>query len=162
MNSSSTLMYPSPSQVSQRPPLTLNENRLALYRRFLASSVDAKTLRMPSNSPVYVAGLERGERPIGFWLIVTNRPGAPSAFGALSAMLTSNELLPDPDTPVIAVQAPSGTSTETFFRLCSSSPERRTVRPTGRGSGISGGLSGNMNGAVRDALTPRSPSGGPL
>ena len=48
----SILMVPSPEQLSQRPPLTLNENRPGWYPRILASVVSAYSLRMLSNTPV--------------------------------------------------------------------------------------------------------------
>ena len=59
------VMVPSPEQFSQRPPLTLNEKRPCWYPRTLASVVSAKSARTLSNTPVYVAGLDRGVRPIG-------------------------------------------------------------------------------------------------
>src|SRR5712692_6954712 len=61
----SILICPSPAQASHRPPLTLNENRPGRYPRTLASLVWLNSLRMWSNTPVYVAGLDRGVRPIG-------------------------------------------------------------------------------------------------
>ena len=80
---------------------------------------------MTSNSPVYVAGLERGVRPIGdwsTWMILSScpspsiavcRPGRvrarcrrlPTALKSTS--LTSVDL-PEPLTPVTAVSTPSG------------------------------------------------------
>jgi hypothetical protein len=61
------LIVPSPQQFSQRPPLTLNENRPGPYPRTFASVVSANRRRMWSKTPVYVAGLDRGVRPIGDW-----------------------------------------------------------------------------------------------
>src|SRR3989344_5038594 len=67
----STAMTPLPSQVSHRPPprscLTLKEKRLAFHPRARASDVCAKSSRTNVNDPVYVAGFERGVRPIGDW-----------------------------------------------------------------------------------------------
>ena len=59
------VMVPSPEQFSQRPPLTLKENRPCWYPRIFASLVSANKARILSKTPVYVAGFERGVRPIG-------------------------------------------------------------------------------------------------
>src|SRR6476661_8115878 len=72
-NRSSTITNPSPWQCSHRPLATLNENLPASYRLDLASFVEANSLRIGSNSPVYVARFERGVRPIGFWSTRTSR-----------------------------------------------------------------------------------------
>ena len=53
---------------SQRPPLTLKLNRPAVAAD-LGLGGSAKSLRIASKTPVYVAGLERGVRPIGDWSI---------------------------------------------------------------------------------------------
>ena len=58
-------MTPSPWQASQRPPFTLNEKRPGRNPRARASASMAKSSRMNVNRPVYVAGFERGVRPIG-------------------------------------------------------------------------------------------------
>jgi len=58
-------MMPSPSHASHRPPFTLKLNRPGLYPRIFASGKLANSSRMYVNMPVYVAGLERGVRPIG-------------------------------------------------------------------------------------------------
>ena len=63
-----TLM-PAPLHSSQRPPGTLNEKRPALKPRTLASGVSSKRARMSPKTPVKVAGLERGVRPMGLWSI---------------------------------------------------------------------------------------------
>ena len=65
-------MIPSPEQASQRPPLTLNEKRPFLYPRIFASLVLANKSRISSKTLVYVAGFERGVRPIGLWSISSN------------------------------------------------------------------------------------------
>ena len=67
------MIHPSPSQVGQRPPGTLKENRPGLYPRLRDSSVPANRRRTRSNRPVYVATLERGVRPMGFWSMPTTR-----------------------------------------------------------------------------------------
>ena len=60
-------MMPSPEQFSHRPPATLKENLPALKPIVLASGVAANSSRMGVKTPVYVAGLERGVRPMGDW-----------------------------------------------------------------------------------------------
>src|SRR5512143_3525139 len=89
---------------------------------------------MGVNKPVYVAGLERGVRPIGDWstLITLSKNSRPwiSPCGAGSAdepyrwratavyrvSLISVDL-PDPDTPVTQTNSPTGRVSVTFFRL---------------------------------------------
>ena len=63
-----TLM-PAPLHSSQRPPGTLKEKRPALKPRTLASCVSSKRRRMSLNTPVKVAGFDRGVRPMGDWSI---------------------------------------------------------------------------------------------
>src|SRR5262249_56111335 len=63
----SILIVPSPEHASHRPPFTLNENRPGWYPRTLASRLEANSERILSNTPVYVAGFDRGVRPIGDW-----------------------------------------------------------------------------------------------
>ena len=63
------ILVPWPWHASQRPPLTLKENRPGPKPRILASRVMAKTRRMWSKTLVYVAGFERGVRPMGDWSI---------------------------------------------------------------------------------------------
>src|SRR5438552_316089 len=58
-------MIPCPWHASQRPPLTLNEKRPALYPLIRASGTFANVSRSGVYRPVYVAGFERGVRPIG-------------------------------------------------------------------------------------------------
>ena len=94
----------------------------------------AKTLRISSNTPVYVAGLLRGVRPMGDWSIwitlsiwLTPRrlvcgPGLgampPSRRTSARASVSfSSELLPEPLTPVTQTSAESGKRTVTFLRL---------------------------------------------
>src|SRR3989304_8266382 len=55
---------PAPSQASQRPPGRLNENREMPNPFSFASGSEANKSRIGENTPVYVAGLERGVRPI--------------------------------------------------------------------------------------------------
>ncbi len=127
---------PSPWHASQRPPLTLNENRLAEKPCILASCVCANRLRISVNTPVYVAGLERGVLPMGDWSISTtlsrcSKPkislclptGFFAPFSSLARCLykisLTSEDLPDPDTPVTAINLPKGKCTSMFFRLFS-------------------------------------------
>ncbi len=60
-------MMPAPLHVSHRPPFVLNEKRPGLYPRICDSGSCAKRSRMYVKRPVYVAGFERGVRPIGLW-----------------------------------------------------------------------------------------------
>ena len=130
----SILMMPSPLQASQRPPLTLKLKRPFWYPLILASFVWAKTSLMSSNTPVYVAGLERGVLPIGDWsisIILSNWsiPLISSCSPGLTLELLivwandlyntslTNELLPDPETPVTTVITDNGISTSTSFKL---------------------------------------------
>ena len=56
---------PPPVHVSQRPPATLKLKRPGLYPRICASGVCVNRLLISLNTPVYVAGFDRGVRPIG-------------------------------------------------------------------------------------------------
>ncbi len=71
---------PSPLHASHRPPFTLKLKRPFLYPFAFASGVAANRSRIRSNTPVYVAGLDRGVRPIGDWsiLITLSRCSTPS------------------------------------------------------------------------------------
>ncbi len=80
--------------------------------------------------PVYVAGFERREPRIEVWsMTVTD--------GSLRGMQPwISELLPEPATPVTATRTPSGTSTDTSWRLWSRA-FRIAIDPRGdRGSGF--------------------------
>src|SRR5918992_5070294 len=97
---------------------------------------------------MYVAGFDRGVRPIGDWSteMILSRcssprtrlcvPGRMRARLSLLATalyrisLTSVDL-PDPDTPVTAVKTPSGTFALTLLRLCCVAPWISTY-PDGR------------------------------
>ena len=57
---------------SHRPPGTLNENLPALKPRTFASGVASNSALISLNTPVNVAGLLRGVRPIGLWSISIN------------------------------------------------------------------------------------------
>ena len=149
-------MMPSPEHASQRPPFTLKEKRLLEYPRILASCVAAKISRISVKTPVYVAGFERGVRPMGDWSIsITlsrySMPSIPSClparvfapFNSFASLLYiisfTSELLPEPDTPVIQVNVPSGIFTSMPFRLFSRAPfiSRKLPFPVRRFSGSS-------------------------
>ena len=88
----SILIIPSPEQASHLPPLTLKLNLPFLYPLSLASEVDAKRSRIISNTPVYVAGLDLGVRPIGDWSILITLsscsiPSIPSCFPGIHLAL---------------------------------------------------------------------------
>src|SRR5574344_112671 len=139
-------MVPAPWQFSHRPPFTLKLKRPALYPRDLASGRLANKSRIPLKTPTYVAGLERGVRPIGLWSIfitlsIFSSPvrdlyaptGSFERITALDAAGQNTSLksvdLPEPDTPVIQVKTPRGISIEISFKLCSVTPERIMCLP---------------------------------
>ena len=92
-----------------------------------------------SNTPVYVAGFERGVLPIGDWSIFIILSTFSSPFISLhfpgfsfepyisfatvlyNISLTS-VLLPEPETPVTQINCPNGNFTFMFFKLCSVAP----------------------------------------
>ena len=133
----SILIVPSPAHASQRPPFTLNENRpgqVAADLRLLRSPRTAT--RILSKTPEYVAGFDRGVRPIGDWsmLMTLSRCSAPSTvlcrpgttfdlytrcMSAWYRMSLTSVLFPLPLTPVTATKHPSGNPTSRFCRLCS-------------------------------------------
>jgi len=97
---------------------------------------------------MYVAGFERGVRPIGDWSIAISlsrcsspsirscAPGFPFAAVQVAAesstrMSVTSELLPEPDTPVMHTSPPSRISTSTFFRLLWRAPTIRSCLPLG-------------------------------
>ena len=67
MNCMSIARKPSPWHVSQRPPSTLKLKWPAVRFRVRASICSANSMRIGSNALRYVAGFDRGERPIGLW-----------------------------------------------------------------------------------------------
>ena len=130
---------PSPLQASHLPPCTLKLNLPLSYPLIFASLVPAKISRIISNTPVYVAGFERGVLPIGDWsifiilsifsipLISSHFPGfsvAPLISLASDLYKTSftRVLFPEPETPVTQTNCPSGNFTFTFFKLFSVAP----------------------------------------
>ena len=102
---------------------------------------------MWSKTPVYVAGFDRGVRPIGAWSTSTTlsrnfmpstwrcRPGSALArcrcwASDRSKMSFTSVDLPDPDTPVTAIRHPSGNETSMSLRLCSRAPRTVTTSPS--------------------------------
>ncbi len=100
---------------------------------------------MRSKTPVYVAGFERGVRPIGPWSTCTTLssssvpvtrvclPGtrrAPLRREASTSyrMSLTSEDLPEPLTPVTDVSTPSGKSTVTLRRLLARAPTTVILR----------------------------------
>src|SRR3989338_10366679 len=117
----STATSPLPWQTSHRPPLTLKLNLPGPHPRALASSLIANKSRMCVNAPVYVAGFERGVRPIGDWSIKIERARYSVPLNSLQLYIFAvryrlsnrarklrcnisykNEDLPELHTPVIA------------------------------------------------------------
>lgn len=108
---------PSPLQASHLPPATLKLNLPLSYPRIFASFVPANMSLIKSNTPVYVAGFERGVLPIGDWsmFIILSMFSSPftslhfpgfsfEPFRSLATLLYSisftNVLFPEPETPV--------------------------------------------------------------
>lgn len=94
---------------------------------------------MVSNTPVYVAGFERGVLPIGDWsiLIILSIFSSPftalhfpgfsfEPFNSFAIVLYKTSFinvdLPEPETPVTHVNRPSGNLTLIFFKLFSVAP----------------------------------------
>ena len=94
---------------------------------------------MWSNSFVYVAGFERGVRPIGDWSmsITLSKRSIPSQLAcspgftrircsrfasALKTISFTSVDFPEPETPVTVMNFPTGNSTSIAFRLCCVAP----------------------------------------
>src|SRR5699024_11769988 len=133
------LIIPSPRQPSHRPPFTLKLKRPFLKPQIYASLVSTKTSRISSKTPVYVAWLERGVRPIGAWFtsitfsicfnpfIFSCSPG--NCFDLYKRLASdlykisfTSVLFPEPDTPVTTVNNPIGNLAEMFCKLFSVAP----------------------------------------
>src|SRR6266496_284077 len=110
-------MTPVPLQLGQAP------SELALNSAALTPLAFANALRIGSSRPVYVAGLLRREPRIAPWSIDTT-PAPPGIDPC------TNELLPEPATPVITQSTPSGMSTSMFCRLLVLAP-RTSSTPDG-------------------------------
>src|SRR3989344_3885665 len=132
----STATKPLPWQASQRPLFTLNETRPGPQARARASSDIANISRMCVHAPVYVAGFERGVRPMGDWSINIARPrySVPVNSFALYVLAVRYRLskracrlrcrisyrnvdFPEPETPETTTNFASGTSTFRFSTL---------------------------------------------
>src|SRR3989338_5390305 len=132
----STATNPFPWHASHLPPFTLKEKRPGPQPRARASSLIANMSRMCVHAPVYVAGFDRGVRPMGDWSIRIERPkySVPENSAALYVLALRYRLsnrakrflckisyrnvdFPEPDTPVMQTSFPSGTSTLILSRL---------------------------------------------
>jgi len=135
----SILRTPSPWQASHLPPGTLKLNLPFWYPLIFASFVVANKSRIISNTPVYVAGFERGVLPIGDWSIfiilsMFSSPFTPlhlpgfsvEPFISFAIVLYKTSFtsvdFPEPETPVTHVNTPSGIFTLMFFKLFSCAP----------------------------------------
>src|SRR6185503_9994285 len=115
-------MTPAPLQVGQAP------SELELNSAGLTPFSFAKALRIGSSSPVYVAGLLRREPRIAPWSTDTT----PSR-GDTDPW--TNELLPDPATPVTTTSTPR-MSTSTFCRLFALAPRTSSAPDAVRTDGF--------------------------
>ena len=134
---------------------------------------------MWSKTPVYVAGFDRGVRPIGDWsmlmiLSIWLRPSTPSwapgrsfawcrrlATEWWSVSLTSVDL-PEPETPVTQQKTPSGTATSIPFRLCSRAfRTSRAPRGSRRSAGTSIRRFPERYWPVSEAAVAATSAGGP-
>src|SRR5690349_18424343 len=106
---------------------------------------------MWSKSFVYVAGFDRGVRPIGDWSmsITLSKHSMPSQLScspgftrircsrlasALKTISLTSVDLPEPDTPVTVMNFPTGNSTSIALRLCCEAPRTTSKRSTDRKS----------------------------
>ena len=119
MNPRLVYVLPRPLQFGHAPA------EFALNRAGLTPFALAKAVRIRSRMPVYVAGFERREPRMADWSITVTDG---STRGRQPWI---NELFPEPATPVTATSTPSGTSTETSFRLCTCA-FRMGFEPRGR------------------------------
>ena len=127
---------PAPLHSGQRPCGLLKENRAGPKPRMRASGTCANSWRMVLKKPTYVAGTERGVRPIGDWstsctALICPMPSIfflrllfSSACTAGRMHSRTSVLLPEPLTPVTAVNRPSGTARERFFKLFLRNPRK--------------------------------------
>src|SRR3989344_8102181 len=105
--------------------------------------------RIKVQLPVYVAGFERGVRPIGDWSIRMARPRYSVPVNVLQLKISAERYLrskrackflykisytkddlPEPDTPVTVMSRPSGISTSMFLML-NTLPPRTCNSPFG-------------------------------
>src|SRR6188508_2678606 len=116
-------MTPAPLHVGHAP------SELELNSAGFTPLALANALRIGSSSPVYVAGLLRREPRIAPWSTDTT----PSR-GDTDPW--TNELLPDPATPVTTTSTPSGMSTSTFCRLFALAPRTSSAPDAVRTDGF--------------------------
>src|SRR5690606_23048155 len=146
----------SPAQASQRAPRTVTRQRPGPAPRARASGTWAYISRSGVNSPVEVAGFERGVRPIGDWSMSTtlsnrsmfsmSRYGATGREAPLSSLAAIGYRgsvmsvdLPEPDTPGMQVNSPAASSRSTSLRVWPLAPRRRGAGEAvggGRGEGV--------------------------
>src|SRR5208282_2738364 len=105
----------------------------------LDSGSCAKRVLIGEKRPTYVAGLDRGVRPIGPWSMLmtlsmastpsieSKEPSAsrvgPTLFERIGYRRSESRVdFPEPETPVMAMNVPSGKPTVIFLRLCSCAP----------------------------------------
>src|SRR3954464_11751610 len=112
-------MRPSPLHAGQAP------SELALNSEAVTPLAAANALRIGSRMPVYVAGFERREPRIADWSMTVTDGSVRGRQPWIS------ELLPEPAPPVTATRTPSGTSTETSWRLWRRA-FRIAIEPRGR------------------------------
>src|SRR5439155_12836699 len=143
MNPRLVYVLPRPLQFGQAP------SEFALNRAGLTPFALANAVRIGSRMPVYVAGFERREPRMPDWsMTVTDG----SVRGRQPWM---SELFPEPATPVTATRTPSGTSTETSWRLWSRALRIGMEPRDTRGCGFSSGRTSRCRPvAVPDATSP--------
>src|SRR5207237_3740485 len=120
-------VFPRPLQFGQAP------SEFALNRAGLTPFAFANAVRIASRMPVYVAGFERREPLIAAWSMTVTDGSVRGKQPWIS------ELLPEPATPVTATSTPSGTSTETSWRLWSRALRIGIEPPDTRGSAFNSG-----------------------
>ena len=131
------------------------------------------------NRSVYVAGFERGVRPIGFWSISitlskTSIPSTPACApgltrarlsrfaSALKTISFTSVDLPEPETPVTQMNLPTGNSTSMSLRLCCAAPRTRNEpRSSSRRSGTAIARVPERNCPVTDFLFRSTFAAGP-
>src|SRR6188472_4106185 len=112
-------MTPAPLQLGQAP------SELELKSAGFTPLAFANALLTGSSRPVYVAGLLRRDPRIAPWSTTTT-PSRPATEPC------TNELLPEPATPVRTQSTPSGMSTSTSRRLCVDAPRTSSTAAEAR------------------------------
>src|SRR5512143_2817496 len=139
----------------------------------------ANRSRIGVKVPEYVAGFDRGVRPMGDWsmLITLSTNSSPETDACAPGRSREPKILwartryrvsrtsvdfPEPDTPVTQVIIPRGTETSMDFRLFAEHPDRARNLPLGRRRDTGTGIARrpDMYWPVRDASFLRIPSGG--